>query len=220
MNRSAFQILLVAGVAGAISACASKAVKVEVAEPTFKVLEAAPGGRESWHDTPQIYAEENGMNVKDNFYYTGEARSADKRMACEKAQANVTDDVAKQVATFVDSTISRASSESTQTDTSMGQSNSAVGEETIKTSNQLAKASISNVALKKQYWELRDYSETGGPKNIHVCWVLVEIARKDIDKLVAKATTFRAEQNPELKKLVGQNMADMQKKYDEFHRTH
>ena len=99
-------------------------------------------------------------------------------MACEKAQANVSDDVAKQVATFVDSAMSRASSESTQTDTSQGQSNSAVSEETMRTSNQLAKATISNVALKKQYWELRDYSETGGPKSIHVCWVLVEIARK------------------------------------------
>jgi hypothetical protein len=203
-----------------VSACASKTVKVEVAEPTFKVLEAAPGGRESWHDTPQVYAEENNMNVKDNFYYTGEARSADKRMACEKAFANVTDDVAKQVATFVDSSIARASSESTQTDTAMGQANSAVSEETIKTSNQLAKSSISNVALKKQYWELRDYSETGGPKNIYQCWVLVEISRKDVEKLVAKATTYRAEQNPELKKMVGENLSQMQKNYEQFHRTH
>lgn len=220
MNRKLFQLLFVAGAAGMLSACASSTVKVEVAEPTFKVLEAAPGGRESWHDTPQIYAEEKGMNVKDNYYYTGEARSADKRMACEKAQANVTEDVARQVATFVDSTMNRASSESTQTDTAMGQANSAVSEETIKTSSQLAKASISNVALKKQYWELRDYSETGGPKNIHVCWALVEIARKDIDKLVAKATTYRAEGSDELKKLAGDGVGDIQKKYEQFHRTH
>ena len=114
----------------------------------------------------------------------------------------------------------RSSSESTQTDTSQGQSNSAVSEETMRTSNQLAKATISNVALKKQYWELRDYSETGGPKSIHVCWVLVEIARKDIDKLVAKAASYKADTNPELKKLAGDKMADLDKQYEAYQRTH
>src|SRR5689334_7331651 len=115
MERKNLKFFAVACISLAISACSSapKVEKVEVEKPQFKVLEAAPGGRETWLDTPQQWAEASkGDAAEKHYYYVGEARSADKRMACEKARADVADDVGKQVVSFVDSSIARASSES------------------------------------------------------------------------------------------------------------
>ncbi len=47
-------------------------------------------------DNPNYWADKDGQNVKDFYYFTGDAQSADKRMACEKAHADAVDDIAKQ----------------------------------------------------------------------------------------------------------------------------
>jgi hypothetical protein len=123
------------------SACGGAPVKeVKVEEPQFKVTDAAPGGREAWLDNPNWWADKDGQNVKDFYYFTGDAQSADKRMSCEKAHADAVDDIAKQVSTFVDSTIARASTDSTGNDSNGMTSSSASQTETSKLSSQLTKA--------------------------------------------------------------------------------
>ncbi len=203
-----------------LGACASTTVKVKVEEPDFKVLEAAPGGRESWIDMPQSYAESNGLDAKMNYFYTAEAKSADKRMACEKARANVADDIAKQVAVFVDTTITRAASDSSQADTNSGANSSQVSEEAQRISSQLSKAQLSNVQVAKQYWERRDFSQAGGPKNIYYCWILSSLAKEEVNHLVARATHMRLQENAELKAKVEQKAGEIDKKYEEWQKTH
>lgn len=200
--------------------CASSAVKVKVEEPDFKVLEAAPGGRETWMDSPQMYAEQNGLDAKANYFYTGESKSADKRMACEKAQANVNDDIARQVAVFVDTSLTRAASDSSASDTNAGSSASQVSEETQRISSQLSKAQLSNIVKVKQYWERRDFAQSNGPRNIHYCWVLSSVGKQEVNNLVSRATTMKLQANAELKAKVEQKAGEIEKKYEEWQRTH
>ncbi len=186
-----------------LSACGGAPVqKVEIEEPKFKVLDAAPGGREAWLDNPSLYAEKEGLDIKNNFYFTGEAKSADKRMACENAYADATDDLAKQVSAFVNTSIARASSDSTAQDSSGVSSVSASQTETARLSSQLSKVLVTGLNKKKQYWEQRDYSEVQGAKSIYHCWVLTEVSQKKVEQLILKAEQIRFKNDPNLKQKV------------------
>lgn len=203
------------------TACGGAPVKeVKVEEPQFKVTDAAPGGREAWLDNPNWWADKEGENVKDFYYFTGDAQSADKRMSCEKAHADAVDDIAKQVSTFVDSTIARASTDSTGNDSGGMTSSSASQTETSKLSSQLTKALVTGVEKKKQYWEQRNYSEVGGAKSIYYCWVLAKVSKKKVEDLVTKAENIRFKEDPKLKEKVENKMTDIQKEFEKYMQAH
>lgn len=197
--------------------CSSAPVqKVEVEAPQFKVLDAAKGGREAWLDNPNFYAEKEGLNTKDYYYYTGDAQSANKRMACEKAQADTVDDISKQVSVFVDSAIARAQSDSTTDDTTGTTSASASSSETSKISSQLSKTIVGGIEKKKQYWEQRDYSQVGGAKSIYSCWVLSQVSKKDVEQMVQRARTLRLKDDPEMKSKVDAKLNSIDKEFDAY----
>jgi len=200
-----------------LAGCGGAPVReVEVEAPQFKVTDAAPGGREAWLDNPNYYAKKEGLDVEKFYYYTGDAQSADKRMACEKASADALDDIAKQVSTFVDSAIARASSDSTGSDSSGISSVSASQTETSKLSSQLSKTLVSGVEKNKQYWEQRDFSQTGGAKSIFYCWVLAKVSKKQVDDLIVRAQTLRFKNDPELKAKVEGKLKDIEKQFDTY----
>lgn len=204
-----------------LSACGGAPVKeVEVEKPTFKVTDAAPGGREAWLDNPNFWAKKEGMDVEKFYYYVGDAQSADKRMACEKASADAMDDIAKQVSTFVNSAIARATSESTGADTGGSTAISANQTETSKLSSQLSKTLVSGVEKNKQYWEQRDFSQTGGAKSIFYCWVLAKVEKKQVDSLILRAQTIRFKDDPDLKAKAEGKLADIQKEFDQYMKAH
>ncbi|NDF13710.1 hypothetical protein EB061_00065 [bacterium] len=188
--------------------------EVKVEEPQFKVTDAAPGGREAWLDHPNGYAKKEGLDTEKFYYFTGDAQSADKRMACEKANADVLDDVAKQVSTFVDTAIARASSDSTASETSGISSVSASQTETSRVSSQLSRALVSGVEKSKQYWEQRDFSQSGGAKSIFYCWVLGKVSKKQVDDLIARAQTIRWKSEPGLKAKVESKLADLPREFE------
>ena len=206
---------------GSMAGCSSSGTqKVKVEEPEFKVKEAAPGGRETWHDTPQAYADDKGWNIKEFYYYSAEGRSADKRMSCEKAQANLLDDISKQVATFVDTSIARATSESTQADTVQSTGQSQSSEETQRISSQLSRSMLGNIEIKKQYWELRDYSQGGGARSMYFCWVLGSAKKQDVNNMALKAATMKLQQSGEEKKEVEAKLGNIGAEYEKFQKTH
>ncbi|OFZ83398.1 MAG: hypothetical protein A2583_08495 [Bdellovibrionales bacterium RIFOXYD1_FULL_53_11] len=214
-----FKLVLLGCAMAAFQACSSGPTKVDVEEPDFKVMEATPGGREGWLDNAQSWAEDNGLDAKANYFFTGEARSADKRMACEKAHADVIDDISRQVAVFTDTTFGRAKSESSQSDSNQADA-SQVSEETQRISAQLSKAHLSNIAVNKKYWERRDYSATGGAKNVNVCWVLASIDKQEMNKLIKRAGEMKIKANPELKEKVDKKLETIDQKYEEWQKTH
>jgi len=213
--------VLILGIAGIVSGCSGKPPieEVEVEKPQFKVLEAASGGRETWLDFPQQWAEKSDKDTEKFYYYAGESKSADKRMACEKARANVIDDVGKQVVSFVDQSIARASTDSSNESTAGTSSDSSVSEETQKISSQITKTAVNNVRVDKQYWERRDYSEVGGAKSIYNCWVLAAVDKKEIQNMIARANTLRMK-DPDLKAKVGDKLKDLSKEYEEYQKQH
>ena len=216
------QIIFLAMSASAIlSACSGAPVKeVKVEEPQFKVTDAAPGGREAWLDNPNWWADKEGENVKEFYFFTGDSKSADKRMSCENAHADAVDDIAKQVSTFVDTTIARAGTDSTGNDSNGMTASSASQTETSKLSSQLTKALVTGVEKKKQYWEQRDYSEKGGAKSIYYCWVLTKVAKKKVEDLVSKAEAIRFREDPKLKEKVENKMTDIQKEFEKYMQAH
>lgn len=200
-----------------LAACSGAPVKeVKVEAPQYKVTDAAPGGQEAWLDNPNFWAEKEGENVKEYYFFTGDAQSADKRMACEKAHADAMDDIAKQITSFVDTTIARASTDSTGTDSNGMTASSASQTETSKISSQLTKGLVTGVEKKKQYWEQRDYSEKGGAKSIFYCWVLTKVSKKKIDTLIERAETIRFKEDPKLKEKVEAKMGDLQKDFEKY----
>jgi hypothetical protein len=214
-------VLAVVAVSAILSACSGAPVKeVKVEEPTFKVTDAAPGGREAWLDNPNYWAKKDGQDTEHFYYYVGDAQSANKRMACENANANAVDDVAKQVSTFVDSTLARASTDSTGNDSNGTSSISASQTETSGLSSQLSKALVSGVEKNKQYWEQRDYSQVSGAKSIFYCWVLEKVGKKQVDDLIARAQTIRFQQDPNLKAKVEGKTQDIEKQFDTYMQAH
>ena len=207
--------------ASVLSACSGAPVReVKVEEPQFKVTDAAPGGREAWLDNPNYWADKSGEDTKNFYYYVGDAQSADKRMACEKAQGDANDDIAHQVSTFVDSTLAKASTDSTGSDTSGTSASSASQTETSQLSAQLSKTLVTGIEKKKQYWEQRDYSQVGGAKSIYYCWVLAKIGKQQVQQLIARAQTIRFSEDPNLKAKVDAKSVDMQKEFDKYMQAH
>lgn len=215
-------ILAAVALAGCSSGPAVKEVKVE--KEQYKVLEAAPGGQEMWLDDAYGFAEKSGddkgYDVKKFFYYSGEGKSASKKLACDKAHSDVIDDVSRGVAVFVDSAVARASTESTSDSTSGTTATSEVNEEVEKISSQLSKASLNGVSLKKKYWEKRDYSEAGGAKSIYHCWVLAELDKKDVESMIQRAKTLRLRSDSDLKKKVADKLENLDDQYENYMRQH
>ena len=204
-----------------LSACGGAPVReVKIEEQKFKVTDAAPGGREAWLDNPNFYAKKEGLDTDHYYFYTGDAQAADKRMACEKANADALDDVAKQVSTFVDSTFARAGADSTGNDSSGVSAVSSSQTETSKLSSQLSKALVNGVEKNKQYWEQRDYSSIGGAKSIYYCWVLEKVEKKSVETLITRAQTIRYREDPELKSKVEGKMIDIQKEFEKYQQAH
>jgi len=215
MKKMNYELMTAIAASVVLSACSGAPVKeVKIEEPQFKVTDAAPGGREAWLDNPNFWADKEGENVKDFYYFTGDSQAADKRMACEKAHADAVDDIAKQVSTFVDTTIARASTDSTGNDSNGMTASSASQTETSKLSAQLTKALVTGVEKKKQYWEQRNYSEFGGAKSIYYCWVLAKVSKKKVDDLITRAETIRFKEDPKLKEKVEAKMVDIQKDFE------
>ena len=205
----------------ALNACGGAPVREVKIEPEqFKVTDAAPGGREAWLENPNFYAKKEGLDTDQFYFYVGDAQSADKRMACEKANADALDDIAKQVSTFVDSSIARASADSTGSDSNGTSAVSSSQTETSKISSQLSKALVSGVEKNKQYWEQRDFSQVGGAKSVYTCWVLAKVSKKKVDDLIVKAQTLRFRNDPELKSKVESKLVNIQKEYDQYMQSH
>ncbi len=206
--------------------CASgpRVQEVEVEEPQFKVLEAAYGGREEWIDFPNSYAkkvgEDEGYDIKKYYYYTGDAKSASKRMSCEKATANVIDDISRQIAVFVDSSIAKAADETTEESTDGTSASGDVTEETERITSQLSKAALHGVGQRKKYWEKRDYSQAGGPRSMYYCWVLSQVEREAVDKMVARASTLRIRSDKDLKAKVGNKLSNISNEYEKYMQRH
>ncbi len=211
------KIMGIVGLGVLFSACGGAPVReVTVEAPQFKVTDAAPGGREAWLDNPNFFAKKEGLDVENFFYYTGDAQSADKRMACEKANADALDDIAKQVSTFVDSAIARATTDSTGSDSSGISAISASQTESSKLSSQLSKALVSGVEKNKQYWEQRDFSSAGGAKSVFYCWVLAKVSKKQVDDLIMKAQSIRFKNDPNLRAKVEGKLQDIEKQFDRY----
>lgn len=214
------------GIVAAVSGCshAPKAEEVKVEAPEFKVSEAAAGGRESWHDDASAWAREmgksNGYDVEKNYYYSGQGQSASKRTACEKAQANLVDDIAKNVAVFVDSAVARASSEASSDSSSGTSASGEVSEEVSRVSSQLSKAQLNGITVKKNYWEKRDYSEHGGARSIYYCWTLAEVGKQDIQTMISRAKTLRLQTNADLRDKVETKLSDLSADYDKYQQQH
>jgi hypothetical protein len=211
------KIILSISLTGILSACGGAPVKeVTVEAPQFKVTDAAPGGREAWLDNPNFWAKKEGLDTEKFYYYVGESQGADKRMTCEKANADAIDDIAKQVSSFVDTTLARASTDSTGTDSNGVSSVSASQTETSKISSQLSKALISGVEKNKQYWEQRDFSQSGGAKSIFYCWVLAKVSKKQVEDMITRAQTLRFKNDPALKAKVEGKIEDIKKEYNQY----
>ena len=204
-----------------LSACSGAPVqKVEIEKPQFKVTDAAPGGREAWLENPNLYAKKEGLDTDQYMYYTGDAQSADKRMACENAQANLIDDVSKQVSVFVDSSIARASTDSTASDSVGVSASSASSTETSRLSSQLSKTLVAGVEKNKQYWEQRNYSEVGGAKSIYTCWVLGKVDKKTIGQMIERAKSIRFKEDPDLKGKTEGKLGNIEKEFDKYMQAH
>jgi hypothetical protein len=209
--------LITLSLSSVLYACGGAPVKeVTVEAPQFKVTDAAPGGREAWLDNPNFWAKKEGLDTEKFYYYVGESQGADKRMTCEKANADAIDDIAKQVSSFVDTTIARASTDSTGSDSNGVSSVSASQTETSKISSQLSKALVSGVEKNKQYWEQRDFSQSGGAKSIFYCWVLAKVSKKQVDDMITRAQTLRFKNDPALKAKVEGKIEDIKKEYNQY----
>ena len=201
-----------------------KVEEVAVEKPQFRVLEAAPGGRELWLDNAHQFAiemgKDKGFDTEKNYYYSGEGHSANQRSSCEQAQANVTDDVARQVAVFVDSSIARASSEGSMDSSAGVSAQSEVSEDMQRITSQLSKTSLHGVAQRKKYWEKRDYSQAGGAKSIYYCWVLTQVSKEDVEKLIQKASTLRLREDKALQAKVQDKLQNMGGEYEKYMEQH
>lgn len=218
------KLMFALGLVAAGCSSGPKVEEVEVEKPQFRVLEAAPGGRELWLDNPHQFAletgQDKGFDTEKYYYYSGEGHSANQRSACEQAQANVTDDVARQVAVFVDTSIARATAENSMDSSAGVSAQGEVSEEMQRITSQLSKTSLHGVAQRKKYWEKRDYSQAGGAKSIYYCWVLAQVGKEDVEKLIQKASTMRLREDKALQAKVQDKLQNLGEDYEKYMEKH
>jgi hypothetical protein len=209
-----YAAFLMAGLMLGACACSSGPEKVvNDIKKDYVVTDASTKVQAQWINSPQKWAKGSSDYKKDAktySFYVGKDLAVTDRSACDNADANVKSDIAKEVATLIESKIVKAKTENTVSTTATIESEQA--QHNISTIAENAIAVLHGVKEVEEYWEKRDYSKSksDGPKSMYTCWVLVKVSNEMIETMIKKAGEKRKEmEDPSTKSLAEKALTDL-----------
>lgn len=207
MFRKNLVLFLVLGV---ILSCSKKEKKLEIAKPTFVILEASRPTEPLWVN--DIRVTKDMKDIQDYKYFISDSSHSNKRL-CEKgASARASAAVATQVSQF----IKESYNESIQ-----GVEAEDISNYTENTLAQEVQSFLTGVEVEDTFWVKRGYRvkmKAKQDKDEYHCYALVKVKRSLLDELIRKSTKrlFDRQINPEVKQKAQQATEEAVRKFNEI----
>lgn len=219
--RFLFLILLLSGLIFGCSTTKEKITTEEEHEELMKdyiVRDASSKIRPGWMEDAEVWAKNNGKDVKKFRYFSFETEpKVNRQIACNIAKANARVDIASEIATFIDKSLGT----SQEGNASIDENNPHVQAMREFVSNTLAEktqALIHGASVLKTYWEKRQYLKSKGAKRdykAYTCAALIRMSSQRLKNAVDEAANHVANQvdDPETKDNVKKALKDASKNF-------
>lgn len=173
-----------------LSSCASKkrerVPKDEVHKDLsrdYQVTEASSGVRPGWIEDAEIWAREHGRDIEAYRYFSFETEpKASRSIACSLARANATADIAREISTFINQSLTT----STYGDASIDPQNPNINRLRQYVETTLAEkvqGQVSGARVIKTYWEKRNYQQRMGAPRDYQGWTCAAFIQMDGEQL-------------------------------------
>lgn len=170
----------------------------------FVVINASSNTRPGWVEDANVWAENHRKDVKTYRYFSFETEPKPSRnIACDLAKARAKADIAGEIATFIDKQLGYSQEGRADID----ENNPEVKALRSFVENTLAEkvqALIHGAAVRKTYWEKRNYKQDLGAKKdfkAYSCAVFIRMSSKRLARAVDEAANHvvRSTDDPETK---------------------
>lgn len=151
----------------------------------FEVRDASSSSRPGWIEDPEVWAEQENMDVKRYRYFSFETEpKVNREIACNLAKANVRSDIASEITTFIQKSLA----ESSEGQASIDANNPRTQPMRDYVSNTLAErvqGLVHGAAVIKTYWEKRNYMKKMGSKKDYIGFTCATLVRMEDERLKA-----------------------------------
>lgn len=182
-----FGLILVLVLSGA---CSSKRKVKDVdnsktISKDYEVRDASSTTRPGWIEDPEIWADQENMDVKKYRYFAFETEpKVNREIACNLAKANTRADIAAEITTFIQKSLAT----STEGQMAIDMNNPRTQPVRDYVSNTLAErvqSLIHGAAVIKTYWEKRNYMKKMGSKKDFIGFTCASLVRMEDERLKA-----------------------------------
>ncbi|MFZ9000542.1 MAG: hypothetical protein ACO20H_04525 [Bacteriovoracaceae bacterium] len=156
----------------------------------YIVKDASSKFRPGWIEDAEVWAKNYSYDLKKYRFFSFESEPKISRtMACNLAKANTKADIAGEITTFIDKTLS----ESTEGEAGIDPNNPTINSLRQYVSNNLTskiQSLIYGAAVVKTYWEKRSFSTDLGAKKDYIgytCGVLVRMPASRLNRAIDQA---------------------------------
>ena len=205
-----------------ISACssspkvASDVPSSEGVVPDYVVRERYPDSAPDWAKDYSKWKIENAG--KGQNYFMGESGFVSERTSgCELADLQAKRKIAQQIATLITSNIG-ATKEGQLVITPSNSDDPGLKKHFEDVVAAKSMALLSGVKVYGNYWESRDYSKTGGKREVYLCNVMVSIDDIDLKNALRRTSqkTEAAIEDPEAKAVVKEALKEVDNNFEKY----
>lgn len=151
----------------------------------YEVRDASSTSRPGWIEDPEVWAEQEDMDVKKYRYFSFETEpKVNREIACNLAKANTRADIAAEITTFIQKSLAS----STEGQMAIDMNNPRTQPVRDYVSNTLAErvqSLIHGAAVIKTYWEKRNYMKKMGSKKDFIGFTCASLVRMEDERLKA-----------------------------------
>lgn len=178
----------------------------------YEVKDASSQKRPGWVEDAEVWAKGHGKDTKKFRFFSFETEpKVSRSISCNIAKANARADIAGEIATFIDKSLTTA----TEGNANIDENNPQIESLKQYVENTLAEkiqALIHGAAVEKTYWEKRKYLKKLGAKKDFTGWtcaVFLRIPSERLNTAIDEAANFVVKKaDPEIREKVKKAMND------------
>jgi hypothetical protein len=187
-------------------------VEHESIKKDYEVRDASSNKRPSWVEDAEVWAKGHGKNIKKFRFFSFETEPKISRsISCNIAKANARADIAGEIATFIDKSLTTTTEGNANIDENNPQLDS-LRQYVENTLAEKVQALIHGAAVVKTYWEKRKYLKNKGAKKDftgYTCAVFLRIPNDRLNAAIDEAANFVVKKaSPEIRQKVKKAMND------------
>jgi hypothetical protein len=157
----------------------------ETISKDFEVKDASSTIRPGWIEDAEVWTEQENMDVKKYRYFSFETEpKVSREIACNLAKANVRSDIAAEITTFIQKSLSESMEGSASIDPNNPKTQK-LRDYVSNTLSERVQSLINGAAVIKTYWEKRNYKQSLGAKKDYIGFTCATLIRMETDRLKA-----------------------------------